>query len=192
MMKPFALCLGLLLLAGCASAPTYFYTLEPRDPETAVQATTHTAVQIAAVNLPKVLDRPQFVMDTGDNQLDVSTQDRWAAPLDEMTAQVLTQDLAKIIPNNQVIPSDAPGPTGKLNIVSVDVSRFMGDYDGTVTLNAYWTISAGDSASGPPAPVTRRTAEIKVHSADDTYNGIAAAMSQALADLAGQIAQALK
>ncbi len=179
-----------LLLAGCSSAPSYFYTLEPMAPEqaqTPAPMNITTPVVVASFTLPHVLDRPQFVLDAGDNQLDVSSTDRWAAPLDEMAAQVLAQDLAGLLPANLVVPTNQPMPKGKIDIVSVDASRFIGGYDGSVTLNAYWTISAGD----PPTPVTRKTAEITIKSTDNTYNGTAAAMSQALADLAGQIAGSL-
>jgi uncharacterized lipoprotein YmbA len=45
-----------------------------------------------------------------DDFLEVSQQDRWTAPLGDMTRNVLSQDLASRLPNGAIIPPDAPLP----------------------------------------------------------------------------------
>ena len=71
-----------LMLAGCGSSPkTHFYALTVVTGSRTSKASPTWPVQIAAVHVPPSLDRQQMVKRTVGNSVDISDQNRWAAPL---------------------------------------------------------------------------------------------------------------
>ncbi len=98
------------VLTACPSSPaTQYYTLNSIAPTVAADGHTSYSVWIATVIVPKTLDRTQLVRRASDNRLDVSENNRWAAPLDDMVRRVLSQDLASRLPEGMVIqPGETP------------------------------------------------------------------------------------
>ena len=174
-----------LLLTGCGSSPkTNFYTLSVASTGTRGR-TTSSPVQLAAVHIPPSLDRRQMVRLTNENQVKISETDRWSGPFDEMVRNILSQDLAALLPAGRVILPQAPPPAGTATLV-VTLAEFGPDANGQVRLSGSWALLGGNSGSvlkervfhldGGPAPTAEATA---------------AAMSQSLGQLAGAIASNL-
>jgi len=72
-----------LLAASCGSSPpTRYYTLAPIE---SAQAASDSGdpIRMGWVNLPPRLDRNSLVQWSGPGELKISSQDRWAAPLDD-------------------------------------------------------------------------------------------------------------
>lgn len=131
----------LLLLSACGgSPPSHFYTLAPVAPERTSQAPSGLIVVVAPVTLPPALDRDAVVTSTGPNQLNVSGENRWAAPLSEIVRRVLADDLARRMPGAVVPAPGDPVPTGHVRTVDVNVRQFIGDSGGRVMLDADWTV----------------------------------------------------
>jgi hypothetical protein len=184
-----ALALTVVLLAtGCGSSPsTNFYTLDPVEAHSPSNRGARTAVQVAAVHVPATLDRREMVRETGANRLDVSEQNRWAAPLDEMIRRVLTQDLAQRLPTGAVLAPDAPASATTKRIV-VELSQFDRSPSGSVVVEGSWSLLS---------PGTQKTALTHDLHLEERPNGSgyaddAASMSHLVGKLADEIASALQ
>jgi uncharacterized lipoprotein YmbA len=186
-LKPALLTLATLTLAACASSPpTHFFTLDavaPGGPSS--EARAPTPLKIDAVHIPPALDRTSMVRGLTGNQLEISSQDRWAGDLGETIRRVLSEDLASRLPPGAVIAPDAPPPANARGIV-VDILFFQPRGAGQVLLDADWTMLEGSQSH----PVLSRSEHLEVTAAA-TAQGEAAAMSKLLGDLAGKMVAAI-
>ena len=173
----------LLTLTACASSPpTHFFTLDPVRPAAPAGATAgHAPIKVDAVHIPPALDRSSIVRGANGNQLEISSQDRWAGDLGETIRGVLTQDLSSRLPAGAVIAPDAPPPADAHGIV-VDILTFQPRGAGEVVLDADWTLLEGTQSS----PVLRRSVHL-TSAAAPSAQGEAAAMSTLLGELADDI-----
>ena len=177
------LLLALVALTACASSPpTHFYALDPVEAGGSPQQAAGTPVKIDAVHIPPALDRSSMVLGESGNQLDISSQDRWAGDLGEMIRRVLTEDLAQRLPSGMVIAPESPAPANARGIV-VDILTFEPQGSGEVTLDADWTVVEGTQSN----PVLRRSEHLTT-SATASAPGEAAAMSTLLGELADSMA----
>jgi len=172
----------LLTLAGCASSPpTRFFALDPVSAGAPSGAGGHGApVKVDAVHIPPALDRESMVRGESDNQLQISSQERWAGDLGEMIRRVLTQDLAERLPSGMVVAPESPAPPSGRGLV-IDILTFQPE-GGEVVLDADWTLLQGTQAN----PVLRRSVHL-TQSAAASAQGEAAAMSALLGQLADDI-----
>ena len=173
-----------LTLTACASSPpTRFFALDPA-PGGAAAARQAGAkpVKVDAVHIPPALDRDSIVSGESGNQLQISSQDRWAGDLGEMIRRVLTQNLASRLPSGMVIAPESPAPPSARGLV-VDILTFQPQSGGEVVLDADWTLLEGTQSN----PVLRRSAHLTAPGAASAQ-GEAAAMSALLGQLADGIA----
>jgi len=174
-------------LTACPSSPAIqYYTLNSIAPTVTTDGHTGYPVWISTVIVPKTLDRTQLVRRASANRLDVSENNRWAAPLDDMIRRVLSQDLATRLPEGTVIQPGEPLPSGRLRRISVDLSTFESDLEGHVVLNAQWTLESQESAVQ-----LRRDEHIVIDEGSGAPDAVSAGMSRALAILADRIAASL-
>lgn len=172
-----------LTLAACASSPpTRFFALDAVAPAAAgAPAGAGTPVKIDAVHIPPALDRESMVRGESGNQLEISSQDRWAGDLGEMIRRVLTQDLAARLPPGMVIAPESPAPPNARGVV-VDILTFQ-PRAGEVELDADWTLLQGTQSN----PVLRRSLRLTAPAAASAQDQ-AAAMSSLLGQLADRMA----
>lgn len=186
-MRSFAALLLALLLAACGSSPpTRFYMLDPVPSARAPLPDPGPPVQIGHVSIPGPLDRLSFVTRSGPNRIDVSDQDRWAAPLDGMIARVVAADLAARLPADRVLAPGDPTPQSRSLTVVLNIRQFVGDTAGKVVLDVDWSVL--DRQQHPR--LTQR-ASITRQAASGQAGAIAAAMSDALGELSDRIAATL-
>ena len=174
----------LLTLTACASSPqTRFFALDPVAPGAAADrgSETGSAVKVDAVHIPPTLDRESMVRGESDNQLEISSQDRWAGDLGEMIRRVLTQNLASRLPAGKVIAPESPAPSSARGLV-VDILSFQ-PQGGEVVLDADWTLLEGTQSHA----VLNRSVHLTAPGASSAQ-GQAAAMSTLLGQLADGIA----
>jgi uncharacterized protein len=173
----------LALLSACASSPpTRFFALDAVEPAAAPSGAAGDPVKIDAVHIPPALDRSSLVRGESGNQLEISSQDRWAGDLGEMIRRVLTQDLARRLPSGMVIAPESPAPASARGVV-VDILTFQPQAGGDVVLDADWTLLQGTQSN----PVLRRSEHLTA-TAGPSAQGEAAAMSTLLGQLADHIA----
>lgn len=177
-------CVLAMTLAGCAhSVPTRYVTLNPL-PADAPLATAPTApVQLTAVHIPAVLDRLEVVSLAAPNRLTIDETDRWGAPLAQMMRGTLAQDLLTRLPAGSFVVPDAPAPPGTRKLV-VTVLDATADANGTLTLQAEWTLLAAQQDQAPLRQQLTLNEKIDGHDA----LAQAAALSRVLGDLADRIA----
>jgi uncharacterized lipoprotein YmbA len=185
-------CIVLALLAGilgaCSSPPSKYYVLSAQpDPVRPVPVGfARTTVAIGAITLPGALDRPQIARRLGPNQLDYAEYDRWAGPLDEMIRRVLAADLRSRLPKGAVLIDSDSLASADLTI-AIDIRSFDADKSGGVTLNASWEIlNKNTKVVGIPSD-----AIIVESPAGSDTAAVAAAMSRAIAALAGNLASGI-
>jgi uncharacterized lipoprotein YmbA len=175
--------LALLTLAACASSPpTRFFTLDPVASAGGSRTIAGEPIKIDAVHLPPALDRNSLVRGESGNQLSISSQDRWAGDLGEMTRRVLTQNLASRLPSGMVIAPESPAPPSARGVV-IDILTFQPQASGEVVLDADWTLLQGTQSN----PVLRRSVHLTATAAPSAQ-GEAAAMSTLLGQLADSMA----
>ncbi|HEY1891272.1 MAG TPA: PqiC family protein [Steroidobacteraceae bacterium] len=175
--------LALLTLAGCASSPpTRYFALDPAPPAApAAGQAAGEPVKVDSVHIPPALDRDSMVRGESDNQLQISSQDRWAGDLGEMIRRVLTQDLSQRLPSAMVIAPQSPAPPSARGLV-LDILTFQ-PQAGEVVLDADWTLVQGTQSN----PVLRRSVHLTAPDASSAQ-GQAQAMSTLLGQLADGIA----
>jgi uncharacterized protein len=172
--------------SGCGTtAQSRFYTLDATAvPDGA--APVSTAIMVGPVSIPSAVDRPEFVVQTAPNRVDIDEFNRWAAPLNDSIAQAVTGDLVKLLgtPNVAAAPMANFAPAYR---VTIDVQRFDSVRGQSVLLDAVWTVhrtAGGATRSG------RTTAPEAVQG--DGFDALAAAHSRAGAILSADIAGAVR
>lgn len=188
-MKRIAVAATVLLLAGCGSPRTDFYTLTPvappHDASADAPGCAGPPLIVQRVLIPGILDRQSIVSSTGSGRLGISNQDRWAAPLDQIIQRVLAEDLRDRLPPGRVLaPGDPPPASGAIGL-DVNILRFMPDDDGSVVLRADWTL-----LDTKGAPMLTRSERIAAASHGDAGSAVLA-MSHDTGELADKIAAAL-
>jgi uncharacterized lipoprotein YmbA len=167
----------LVLLAGCASSPpNKYYTLSVESHCPSVSPPAHMSLDSTTIHLPAVLDRPQLVVRTGPQTVDIREFDRWAEPLDQMATRVLADDIAAC--------QSTPEREKPTYFLSVSVDEFMVDTSGQAHLaGRWWILGKGENKSVEPSHSFSLSENV-----DQTHGteGVAA-MSALLGKLAGEI-----
>lgn len=187
-----AVVLAVGLLGGCArSQPTRFYILtsspgsEPTShaPVTAEQL----VIEIGPVDFPKYLDRPQIVSCTNGSRLKLAEFDRWAEPLRQSFGRTLAENLSDLLSTERVVlfPWKRGGPIDYR--ITIEVIRFDGTPGGEASMIARWAL-LGPDGNEIAAP---RRSRITVSTRQAGYDGVAAAMSEAVEELSREIVAAI-
>ena len=176
--------------AGCASAPSRFYTLNSTATGSGAPAANY-AVIVGPVTVPASVDRPQFTVQVAPNRVAIDEFNRWAAPLNENIARVVTGDLVVLLGTPQV----AMAPLANFNPayrVTIAIQRFetvaiVATTNGAVMVEAVWVIHrTADGAVRSGRTVAREPAQ------GDGFDALAAAHSRALAKVSSDIAIAIR
>ena len=176
--------------AGCASAPSRFYTLNSTATGDGAPAANY-AVVVGPVSVPALVDRPQFTVQVATNRVAIDEFNRWAAPLNENIARVVAEDLAALLGTPRV----ATAPLANFDPayrVTIDIQRFESVRSGRSERSG-----AGRSGVGGPQGGGRRRpfgshgrAASRRRVTD--FDALAAAHSRALAKVSGDIAAAIR
>lgn len=180
----------LFALTGCAATPpSRFYVLGPvaSDP-TVIPAASAPAIGVGPVNLPDYLDRPQIVVRSGAYELRYDETHRWAENLQDNVSSVLAENLARLVPTDQV----ARFPWGRATAVDfqvvANISRFDAEANGTVVLSVRWKLYRGENRKRIS---TEKTSVFKETFQGDNYPEIVAAQSRALDAFSHEVAAAI-
>jgi uncharacterized lipoprotein YmbA len=191
--RPILVFAAALLLASCAGTPeTHFYVLSSVPAAPAASAAGGTAarrvIAIGPVTLPDYLDQPGIVTRGGPNRIYVASFHQWAGSLPAMTTQALIQDVAARLPGDQVVAFDSGSSRRPDLRVAVAIGQFDVDEAGHAVVAAHFEI---DAAAASSAGRSAHDTLTRAQAAGTSYEDRAAALSQALAQLSDQIAQAI-
>jgi uncharacterized lipoprotein YmbA len=175
-----AACAG--LVACGTSPPVQYFVLDSVHPVAPVVDGVEVPVRVSVVRIPPDLDRQEMVRESAATELTVSDQHRWGAPLGEMTARVLSQDLAQRLSPGMVVFPQEPAPPRVNNLV-INVFQFDRDPSGAVTFDGSWSL-VPDTAD---APLVRRHVHLRLVTPSGSYGEQVRAMSHILAVLSDSI-----
>jgi len=179
---------AVILMSGC-STKSNFYQLHTPD----TKLMKHTAklksrvIGIDQVGLADYLDKPQIVTRLSSGRLNLHEEDRWAGALDKNIQSILTTNLSNLLPHYTFLASPWDEPVEDRYRIYVDIERFDGDMNGTVTLDARWSLVDKEKNH-------LLTGE-KIHEVESgtpTIDGIITTQSHMLEQLSRKIAQRIK
>jgi uncharacterized lipoprotein YmbA len=177
---------------GClgpgTTRPTRFFVLSATaNPAATSERTTDLRLSVGRVLLPDLLNRPQIVTRTGENQVRLADFAQWAEPLETSLPRVISEDLARLTGTDQVSVHPWPSPM-KIDLrVEIAVLQFEGNRDGEVSLVARWRWVRADGSEAHPLQLSSHLES----AADRSTEALVAAMNRALGSLSRDIAAAI-
>jgi uncharacterized lipoprotein YmbA len=190
---------GLLLLVplaiGCAETlpPPNLHVLSSLSRDTAsgpgsAVASRGPVVGVEQANIPEYLDRPEIVVRTSANSLELTRGDRWGQRLQGDITRVVADNLRGLLPSDNVfvLPLRRREPVAVT--VAVDVTSFERDASGSVVLNAYWSVLDGQTEAERAGARARYSEPVEGEGVEATVT----AMNRALTALSRDIAAGIK
>jgi uncharacterized lipoprotein YmbA len=181
---------SLLLLSACASTPpTNFYVLEPLSKPSASTTGTEKKrlIGVGPITIPALIERQKIVTRKADNNIDIAEFHQWASPLKENITQVLTRDLALLMPDD-VVRSYPWGAFGSVDYrIIVDVVRFDTHPGHSANLEAGWAIMDEKNHQ----ILTHGHSKIEQPLSDTSYTGTVNALSALLDEFSRELSLAL-
>ncbi|OGV60030.1 MAG: hypothetical protein A2X45_12600 [Lentisphaerae bacterium GWF2_50_93] len=180
-----AIAFATFFLAGCASSPSKFYTLNSTAKGDG-KAAADCSVAVGPVSIPAEVDRPQFTVQSEPNRVSIDEFNRWAGPLNSNIARVIAGDLAVLLGTQHVVavPLANLDPAYR---VTIDIQRFESVPGKSANIEAVWVVRK--SVGG--LPVSGRTS-VSEPATGEGFEALAAAHSRALAKVSGDIAAAIR
>ncbi len=181
----FLITLVAAIAAGCASAPSRFYTLTATATADGTPVAPYSVV-VNPVSVPAVVDRPEFTVQVAPNRVAVDEFTRWAEPLNDNIASVVAGDLAVLLGTPQVATVRLANFDPAYQ-VTIAIQRFESVPGKSVLVEALWVVhkSAGGAAQSGHTVASEPVS-------GNGFDALAAAHSRALAKLSGDIAAAIR
>ncbi len=180
------LCALAALAAGCASPPSRFYTLSGTA-ATPAATSLNLSVAVGPVSIPAEVDRPEMVVSTGPNQLQLDEFHRWAAPLENNIARVIAENLVAMLGTPRVTLFPQTSGADADYRVAIEVQSFRSALGEAAVLDAVWIVRRAKDERTE----TRRS-RVREAVRENGYDALAAAHSRALARLSRDIAEAVR
>ncbi len=185
--KRLTLFLLLILTVGCSRSPrSMFYTLNALATPDSAQF-TQESVAIGPVTLPDLLDRPQLVVRTSVNQVDILETHRWAESLKSEIPRIVGENLDILLKPARVSTYPQNAGADATYRVTLDIQRCEMTEGKGVRFVALWSVrrvEGGVSRSGR----TEVTEPVGVAG----FEPLVAAQSRALVTVSRDIAEALR
>ena len=142
---------------------------------------------IGPIKFPGYLDREEIVVRSAQNRFDVAENDRWAEPLEENFARVLSQNLALLL-NTDLITTYPWSPANRPRYqVEIEVLRFEANSQRNAQLFARWALlDVGDKK----VAILKESRSMRI-AKEKTVAASVAALSEAVGDLSREIANAV-
>jgi uncharacterized protein len=180
-----SIALVVLTVIGCSTAPSRFYSLASTSTADGTPPTT-AAVMVGPVTIPAAVDQPEFVVQVAPNRVEVDEFNRWVSPLSDSIARAVAGDLVVLLGTPEVANSQLANFVPDYR-VTIDVQRFESVQGQAAVVEAVWTVrktAGGEVRSG--RTVARETVQ------GQGFDALAAAHSQAIAKMSGDIAAAIR
>lgn len=183
------LILAATLLSACVgqSPPSRFYALQPLITQPLGRLAETDRLGVGPIRMADYLDRQQVVRRSADGQLDISEFHRWGGNLEQNIMDVLALNLSKALALDTVVTYPWKRSLEIHYQLALDVRYFDMDSAGKVTLAAQWRLL--DDKTGKLLHLRNEQIEVQAEGTD--YAQQTQAQSQALAQLAQHVAEAL-
>ncbi|MDQ3582327.1 MAG: PqiC family protein [Pseudomonadota bacterium] len=148
---------------------------------------TGATLTVGPVSIPAEIDRPEIVVSTSPNQVQLDEFNRWASPLQNNMACVIAENLVAMLGTPRVTLFPQTLSSDADYRVAIEVQIFSSTPGEAAVLDAVWTVRRAKDGR----TATRRTS---VHEAvrRTGYDALAAAHSRALARLSRDITDAVR
>lgn len=183
--------LFILLTSACMSRSpiSAFYTLSSlNEPPKQESAYNNMAVTIGPIALPAAHDRPQIVTRDEQNKIYFTEIHRWAGPLDEEIASVISANIGLLLGLNRITPFTRENIFDPDYRVAISIIRYDGSLHKDFIFEAAWSIKK----IGQSNPLVVRKTFISEPLESNDYTGLVAAQSRAIGALSRQIAEELR
>ncbi|MCG7400903.1 MULTISPECIES: PqiC family protein [Caballeronia] len=182
-----SLVLSMAMLAGCASPSASFYRLSADPSLTAATARAASRpVIVGPVTVPDLVDRPQIVTRSTDNEVTLNEYARWGEPLKSSIADAIAGDLALLLASDQVAPASRAIADANAWRVRVDIQQFESVPGDAVAIDAHWSVRRfGDDNALTGRSLVREPVN------GSGWDALVAAHSRALASVSRDIAGAI-
>jgi len=172
------------LVAGCGSPASRFYTLSGTATAAPAAPPLQVSVAVGPVSVPGTVDRPQIVVNTGANQVEVDEFNRWASPLQSNISRVVAENLVALL--------GAPWVTQTLGVdsdfrVAIEVQRFESTPGDSAMLDAAWLVRRVKDGKIETGRTT-----VREPVAQKGYDALVAAHSRAIGRLSQDIANTVR
>jgi len=174
-----------MLAAGCASAPSHFFTLNATA--AAGASPSKVSVSVGPVSVPGAVDQPQIVVSTGANSVMFDEFNRWASPLQDNIARVVAENLVALLGTPRVTLYPLTLDVSPDYRVQIGVRNFDSAPGKSASLDAVWTVRRTKDAKSE----TGRTS-VREPLPETGYDALAAAHSRALARLSQDVADVVR
>jgi hypothetical protein len=162
--------------------------VETTSPPKSVTVLENASLGVGPIKLSQVLDRPQIIIRTSKNEIQVADLDRWAAPLTEIITNVLVDNLSALLstgsilkfPWRMTIPIDYQ--------IVLEITRFDGMPGGNVDMRARWGILGENDQK----VYTKKKTVLTEPIGGDTISEMVSAQSRLMAKLSLEIAEEIK
>lgn len=177
-----------MLLSSCNTGglPTRLYVLMPLTRvESAPQAPGIRGVSIGVgpVELPQYVNRPQIVTGHNSSELQSAAVAQWAEPLPDGFTRVLVENLSLLLATDRVTLFPWKSFVPEYQVV-IEVTHFLGQTGGEVSLVALWSILKKNSTDA----LVSKKSSFREPTGSAEYEALAAAMSRTVAALSRDIA----
>jgi uncharacterized lipoprotein YmbA len=162
-----------------------YYTLSAAGAPSA--APSNLSVAIGPVSVPAVVDRPQFVITKGANQVALDEFNQWASPLQNNISRVVAENLVALLGTQRVTLSSQTLGGDAAYRAGIDVQRFESMPVEGAVLDAVWTVRRSHDGVAQTGRTTVREAATEAG-----YAALAAAHSRAIARLSQDIANSVR
>ena len=201
-----ALAAALCALAGCATGPeSRYYVFEPTGALRSMAARDAKAsactIQLAPVQVPAYLDRPQIVTRLSATEIRADQFNRWGNPIAVSAAEMIGATIGEVLPDAYVDLRPDPARHHDDYEVQIDLLRLDGLLAGSVELLAEWRVLRPGRTNAVVAQrLSRHIAEARPADADGAkvaagradYDAYLAALRGNLEALGREIAAAIK
>jgi uncharacterized lipoprotein YmbA len=190
---------SVLCLPGCSlpeaqADPTRFFVLStPAATATGSIVTTAPAVHVRQIELASYIRSRPLIVRKSENEVEFREFARWGEPLEQGIARVLREELLARGAASAVVISGVRATNRPYDFeLTIRVLACEGTADGNVIFRAVWELAG--AAGGKNAPSVARG---DFHPEDLKWDGksetsLVAALSKAVAGLAGEIAGGMK
>ena len=165
------------------------HLLDPVVPERRITGVS-PAIAISRPALPSYLDRQQLVSRSGGGEVRMNSYHLWAEPLDSAISRVTAVNLGRLVNSLNIQPVESFVTLDYQSLLEIRVSRFEPDSAGNLVLECAWKLQPVSGRVANPRPF-RTTVLISPADTPKDLSGRIAAMNEALARLAREIAGAL-
>ena len=192
------------VLQGCSSPKTVYYKLNSDPIPIMTDASAKIRVMVGPVSIPLRMDRPQLVVQTSSNEVQVYEYQRWAGSLKSDIARVVGASLARDLVTPNVWNFAESTQTNFDYQILLDVQNVESSSDSGIVVDVLWTIKPiGDknvAVVKNPNPIGNAAVKsrmmmgrslVREPTSGPGIDALLAAQSRAFAKVGTEIAQSL-